>query len=1082
MSRFVTLAVLACFSAGWWMGPMARLAPAQEKQPAEQPKSSPEALRVYADAANFQNNGAFELGAEEWEKFLQRFPKDPLAGKAQYYAGVCRLQLKDYPKAIAHFEAAVANYPKFELAEDARFNLAAAQYTTAGLEATPAEKKEELYSGAAAAYGALVEQFPEGKYTDRALFWRGEALYRLGKKPEAIAAYTKLVADHPKSGLRADGLYVLGVTHEELGQHAEAGKVYDTFLAEFPEHELTNEIRMRKAETLLQAGQLAESEKMFATVAALENFPQADHALYRQALAVARQDRFVDAANLYGAIPSKFPQSMYVNEARLEAARAYYRGEKYDLAVPWLQKVMETNKQDAPEAAHWLARIYLRQGEPQKAIDLAAATLPEAQDSPYLAALKMDQAEGLLETAEGKEKALTLFTSIAAQHAESEYAASALYNAAFTAMSLGRHEESLKLAQEFMQKFPEDRLAPDVRYIAAESQLQLRNYDAAIKAFSELSAAGGEHPDLPLWRLRWGYALYLQKKYQETIDAVTPLLKTFQKPEDVAEAQFLIGASQFYLDHHAEAAPALAAAVEATPKGRRADESLLLLSRSYRAQNQLDQAKTAVTRLIQEFPQSALLDQAHYRLGEYHYVVNQYGEAVKEYDAVLANHPESIYAPYALYGKGWALLQAKDYEKAAEALGQMVAKYDEHPLRAEALFARAMSRRQTGDQAGAVEDITAYLAAGGNQEHRLEALYERGLAEMSLNQHAEAAKTFQTILTEKPDYASADKALYQLAWAHKSAGDNEQAITHFAKLAQAHPESPLAPEANFHLGEKQYDDQKYDEAAKSYTVAKQKAERGDLKERAIYKLGWANYQQKDYKAALAEFDEQLKTYPQGSLAGEGQFMKAESLFKLEDYANALPAFQAALAKPVADENIESLLLLHAAQTAGQLKQWDESLKRLETLVTKYPESPYLAEALYERGFAKQNLNQLDAALADYEKAAEQSRGAVGARARFMRGEVLFTQKNYDEAVKEFLRVMFGFGGQQAPADVKSWQAKSGYEAARCRDVQINAAKTPAEKAKALEEAKRYYAYVVQQHPDSTLVAAAKKRLDELQKL
>jgi TolA-binding protein len=1052
-----------------------------QEQPAEQPKSSPQALRMYADAANFQNNGAFELGAEEWEKFIARFPKDPLAGKATYYAGVCRLQLKEYDKAVAHFTAAIANYPKLELAEDARFNLGAAQYTQAGLESTPAEKRQELYSGAAAAYGALIEQFPQGKYTDQGLFWRGEALYRLGKKEEAIQSYAKAAADFPKSSVRADNLYALGVTYEELGNHAEAGKVYDTLLTEFPENDVAAEVRMRKAETLLQGGQLAEAEKKFAEAATLEGFAQADHALFRQAVAVARQNRFVDAANLYAAIPNKFPQSMYVNEARLEAARAYYRGEKLDLAAPWLQKVIETNPAGAAEAAHWLCRIHLKNGEPQKAVDLAMGTLTDAKDGPYLVALKMDQAEGLLESGGDKEKALEAFTSIATDHAESEFAPSALYNAAFTASSLGRHDEALKLAQDFLGKHPQDRLAPDVKYIAAESQLQLGKYDEASKAFTEL-AAGGDHADLSLWRLRGVYALYLQKNYQAAIDAITPVLKTFQKPDDVAEAQFLLGASQFHLNKHAEAAPALAASVEAAPKGRRADEALLLLSRAYRGQNNVDEAKVAITRLINEFPQSTFLDQAHYRLGECHFTANDHAAAVKEYDAVLSSFPNSIYVPYALYGRGWSLLQAKDYAKAAEALTKLLTEHADHALKADALFARAMSRRQAGDHKGAVEDVNAYLAAGGGQEHRLEALYERGLAEMSLNEYADAAKTFETILAEKPDYQAADKTLYQLAWAYKSSGDNAQAATHFASLAQKHPESPLAAEGLFHVGEKQYEEAQYADAAKSYAAAKDKADRGDLKERAIYKLGWANYQQKDYKEALAEFDEQLKSFPEGSLAGEAQFMKAESHFKLADYQNALPAYQAALSKPVADENVESLLLLHAGQSAGQLKQWDASLKQLDALIDKYPESSYSAEAIYERGFAKQNLGQLDQALADYEQAAELSRGAVGARARFMRGEILFTQKNHDEAVKEFLRVMFGFGGPQAAEDVKPWQAKSGYEAARCRDVQIQAARTAAEKTKAVDEAKRYYTYVVQQHPASDLVSAAKKRLEELQKL
>jgi TolA-binding protein len=1052
-----------------------------QEQAAEQPKSSPQALRMYADAANFQNNGAFELGAEEWEKFIERFPKDPLAGKATYYAGVCRLQLKEYDKAISHFTAAVTKYPKFELVEDARFNLAAAQYTQAGLGSTPAEKRPELYAAAAAAYGALVEQFPKGKYLDQAHFWRGEALYRQGKKEEAIQAYAK-AAESPKSSVRADNLYALGVTHEEVGQHAEAGKVYDTLLAEFPEHELAAEVRMRKAETLLQAGQLTEAEKMFAEVAAKEGFPQADHALFRQAVAVAKQDRFLDAANLYAAIPNKFPQSMYMDDARLEAARAYYRGEKYDLAAPWFQKVIETNKAGAAEAAHWLCRIHLRNGEPQKAAELASQTLAETKEGPHLVALKMDQAEGLLESGGDKAKALEAFTAIATENPESEYAPDALYNAAYTAMSLGRHDEALKLAQDYLAKYPQHRLALDVKYIAAESQLQLGNYDEASKAFAELAAAGGEHPDLPLWRLRGVYALYLQKNYQGVVEAVTPVLKIFQKPDDVAEAQFLLGASQFQLDRHAEAAAALAASVEAAPKGRRAEEALLLLSRSHRAQNDLDQARAVITRLISEFPQSSLLDQAHYRLGEYYYAANDYAGAVKEHDEVLSGFPKSVYIPYALYGKGWSLLQAKDYAKAAEALTKLLADHGDHPLKADALFARAMSRRQSGDQKGAVEDVNAYLAAGGSQEHRLEALYERGLAEMSLNQHPEAAKTFETILAEKPDYQAADKALYQLAWAYKSSGDNAKAVTHFTSLAEKHPESPLAAEGLFHVAEKQYDEAQYAQAAESYAAAKEKADRDDLKERAIYKLGWANYQQKDYKAALAEFDEQLKSFPEGSLAGEAQFMKAESHFKLADYENALPAYQAALAKPVADENVESLLLLHAGQTAAQLKQWDASLQRLDALIEKFPESSYLAEATYERGFAKQNLGRLDEALADYEQAAELNSGAVGARARFMRGEVLFTQKNYDEAVKEFLRVMFGFGGEQAPGDVKPWQAKSGYEAARCRDVQIQAAKTTAEKTKAVEESKRYYTYVIQQHPQSDVTAAAKKRLEELQKL
>jgi cellulose synthase operon protein C len=95
-------------------------------------KSPPEALNLFADAASFQNNGAFELAVDEWEKFLKQYPNDPLTMKARHYAGVCHLQLKHFDKAAAHFQAIVAKDEKFELAEDASINLGWCQFSLGG--------------------------------------------------------------------------------------------------------------------------------------------------------------------------------------------------------------------------------------------------------------------------------------------------------------------------------------------------------------------------------------------------------------------------------------------------------------------------------------------------------------------------------------------------------------------------------------------------------------------------------------------------------------------------------------------------------------------------------------------------------------------------------------------------------------------------------------------------------------------------------------------------------------------------------------------------------------------------------------
>jgi len=215
-------------------------------------------------------------------------------------------------------------------------------------------------------------------------------------------------------------------------------------------------------------------------------------------------------------------------------------------------------------------------------------------------------------------------------------------------------------------------------------------------------------------------------------------------------------------------------------------------------------------------------------------------------------------------------------------------------------------------------------------------------------------------------------------------------------------------------------------------------------------------------------------------------MKAQCLFKLTRYEEAYAAFQ------VADEAIQSakdvstqikvLTLLHGAQSASQLEKWDESRVLLDRILGEYAESAHVAEAFYERGYAHQKLGKVNEALEDYEVAATTSRGETGARARFMVGQIHFSNKAYNKAVKSFQRVMFGFGGENASAEVKPWQARSGFEAARCAEVQIKLEKAPERKAKLLNEAKKWYGFVVNKHPDSELIDEAQKRLKSLGQL
>ncbi len=1055
-----------------------------------QEKSSPQALRVFKDAANYQNKELFELAAEEWTRFLKQYPTDPLVVKARHYRGVCYVQLNRLDEAIVEFQQILKARRPFELAEETRLQLAWAYYTQ-GQGSEGKGGKPAAYPAAARAFKELREKFPQGRHADRALFFEAESNYLGGQKTAAIPLYQKLLSDFPKSNYRAEAGYALGAAYDDLGKFAQARAEYDRFLAAFPQHELVAEVRLRKAESLLQLKDFAAAAKVFEGVASLPGFESADYALYRQAYCVAQTGDLKSAAALYAKLPTAFPQSKYRTEAPMQAGRCYYNSEQYKEAVSWFSYVIKSKFPDAGEAAHWVNQIYLKQSQPAKAIRLTDAMLARLGDDAYVVALKLDRAEALLKIPGKESEAAAAFAKVAAEHANHALAPQALYDAAFTFLELRQFDKAIVQADIFLKKYGADPLAADVRRVGAECSLQAGKLADAEKLFRELIASSPNHPDLPSWMLRLGHSLLLQGQDQACQAYLQSQFKHFTTPRQIAEARYLQGAAQFHLEQYEQAGASLQASLAASADWPQAEEAWLLLSQSWRkrgrAPESIAAAIAAAKHVLDDFPQPRLRAEALYRMGEAYYSAQQFPQALAQYQQVLDAHgggnnaADSPFAVYALYGKGWTLLKQSQFAPAAAALTTLLETHPEHELALDAHFARAMCRRQLGEHKAAIEDCTAYLNAPGELLYRFDALYERGLAEAGLKDFKRAAATFSQVLAEQPQYANADKVLYELAWAQKSSGQDAAALKTFTQLASKHASSPLAAEAAFYVGEDHYTHARYADALQSYAAAKKLAKEPTLQEQIGYKTGWAYFKLGQFDQAQREFEQQAKSQPQGALAREGRFMRAECLFKRKDYAAAYGGFQQTQQAAPVNPTVDMLALLHGGQSAAQLKRWREGIAMLEQIGAKFPDSPYLPEALYEQGWAWQNLKDDKQALQRYEQAAQISREEPGARARFMMGEIYFSQKDYPAAIKQFQRVMYGFGGADALASVKNWQAKSSYEAGRCLEVQIRTAKNP-KKAKLLAEARKFYTYVAEKHPRNALAATAQSRLKELAKL
>ena len=951
-------------------------------------EDSEAATRQYDVAVRFQNREAYDLAIGAWANFLQNYPTDTRVTHARHYRGICYFftavgaqdakqtdaALKAIDAAEQDFEAVTKAVPRFGSLEDTYLFLGLSQFKRG--EIGPPDQAARQFAAASATFDTLLKDYPQSKNLAQALYSRGECAYHTDKKADAVQFYSQALAKSPNEKLEPAILYALGVAQEELKRWEAAGKTYDIYLKKYLAERYASEIILRRGETLFATGEYKAAAEWFAAAAGRSGFESADYAAMRQAEALAQLGKNAEAGDLLAGIFAKFP-----NSTRFSAVLA---------------------------TGHKLARELIRDKKPAEALALVEKLLPRAAGREGAAALAMDRADAVAAIPARRAESVALYAAVASKFPKDPLAPQALYLAGYEAMTQGDFAGTLQYTDAFLAAYPAHELVPDVRYVAAESRLQLGKYDEAEKLYAELLQKNPQHPDAENWKVRQGTALDLQKKYPEVVSLLQPLAGQIKNADVRAEALFLVGNAQAEQKQYAEAVPSLEAALAAAPRWRQADETLLLLGQAYYQQKKPDKAKETLQKLIADFPQSKVLDRAHFRLGECAAAANDPKTAEAEYRLVVKKSPASSLLPYALRGLGWALFDQKEYATAEDAFNTLVEKYPDQRLKFRSLYARGLARFYLGKFDEAVADLQAFLSAGGIElVEKSDARYVLGLSLAGQKKPAEAAAVFRTLLNEDPKYAVADKVYYELAWALKSAGKEKESVEAFAELIKQCPESPYVAEGQFCVGEAAYKEGKYQAAAAAYAAALDKAGKSDLGEKAAHKLGWAYFRQAEkgsdlfspkssqgservagengsdpFSTAQQAFTYQRATWPKGPLAADAAFMEAECLFKQKKYSDAAAAFEHV--KETSSIDYQVLSLLHGAQAQDALalamlrpdqekqrtETWQKGLALLERLIKENPEAAYLPDALYERGWALQNLGRLDDAMVDYQRVLE----------------------------------------------------------------------------------------------------------------
>ncbi len=280
----------------------------------------------------------------------------------------------------------------------------------------------------------------------------------------------------------------------------------------------------------------------------------------------------------------------------------------------------------------------------------------------------------------------------------------------------------------------------------------------------------------------------------------------------------------------------------------------------------------------------------------------------------------------------------------------------------------------------------------------------------------------------------------------------------------------LAIESRFELAELLAERDEFDPAIKNLKEAldkepsDNKLPSAELLDKVRIRLGACLTAKKDHRAALDKLIV-VADNPKSPLVAQGQYRAAECLLELGENDKAIARFILFRDKPefrnVGDISDRALLRLGHAYAA--LKQWDASRQALDLFEQRYGGSPWVNEARFALGWARQNLGQFDDAVKAYNAVIASTANELAAKSHLQIGLCRLEQKRYGDAATSLLVVPFTF-------DYPDLSAAALTEAAHA----LIEDKKP-------EQAERLLRRVIKDYPQNEWAKVAQKRLDEIKK-
>ena len=469
----------------------------------------------------------------------------------------------------------------------------------------------------------------------------------------------------------------------------------------------------------------------------------------------------------------------------------------------------------------------------------------------------------------------------------------------------------------------------------------------------------------------------------------------------------------------------------------------------YYAKKDFENLKPRAERLLQENPNNKNNAEIYRIMGEIAYSEEDYPQAITH----LKKH-ESLFSQVLrddLYLLGLSYFYTQDYKNTIQYLSKATTGKDD--ITENAYLHLGYAYIKTGDKANARMAYEAALRTNFNPSVREEALFNYALTSFeTTSAFGESVKAFEQFLVEFPQSKHADEAYDYLSSVYMTTKNYQAAYESIQRIKN--PNAKMLETKQYllyQLGVEAFAQNRIEKAIEYFSLSLQSSSTGkysaecyywraecyhrsnqseksvsDMKDffANIYAKTSVNYVAAHYSAgyayfALKNFSESLRFFLQYISLEKDKTITpytdsfnriGDCYFSQRNFAKAEEYYAQVISN---SSSASDYALFQLGYVDGLQKDYQGKIRKMETLVSRYPNSEYAADALYETGRAYLMLNNNNQVIVMYQQLLKNYPNAdIARKAALETGMVYYNMGNETKAIEAYKNVIETYHGSE----------------------------------------------------------------------